>query len=103
RIMTKHTNFNKSNYKNIFTIFIINDHPPRVDHGILNSRPNGQQVSMELDKLLNYTIIQPTKLIQVNCKVPNTDIQIKKICHFSKHYLRTYFRRYNPLEHCRTY
>ncbi|KAG0434084.1 hypothetical protein DMUE_5307 [Dictyocoela muelleri] len=70
--------FNKHDYNNIFTFFILNDRPPSVGHDILNSRSNDQQKFMEIDKIANYTDIKSTNYIQVNCKVAETDIQIKR-------------------------
>ncbi|KAG0439231.1 hypothetical protein DMUE_2577 [Dictyocoela muelleri] len=78
-MLSRETNHaNKKNSINIFTNFIKYGHPQYVDHGILNSRPNGQKISMEIESLIDVLDTHKMKHIQVDCKIQNTDILIKR-------------------------
>ncbi|KAG0436624.1 hypothetical protein DMUE_4124 [Dictyocoela muelleri] len=73
--------FNKNYSRNIFTNFINFGHPRYVEHGILNSSLNGQKISIETAALTNNADTQPIKHIQVDCKIQNTEILIKRDLH----------------------
>ncbi|KAG0434633.1 hypothetical protein DMUE_5099 [Dictyocoela muelleri] len=77
--MISHDNkFNKEHTRNLFTNFINFGHPQYVEHSILNSSPNGQKISMEIEALIKNSNTQPIIHIQVDCKIQNTDILIKR-------------------------
>ncbi|KAG0435673.1 hypothetical protein DMUE_4606 [Dictyocoela muelleri] len=68
---------NKNDSINIFTLYLKNSYPPKVDRVMFNSRTNSLKILQYIEQLSN-NMMSEFKKTQFDYEVPNTGLKVKR-------------------------